>query len=380
MKINYIDLFAGCGGLSYGFINNSKFNHLFSTDIWEQAKITFESNFPNKDYILADLSNEGDLNDLIQNTNEQVDLIIGGPPCKGFSTLNNSKTESRYNTLVDQYLKVVRSLNPKIFLIENVRGFRSKRHPTGQTYPEHVINSLSEFDNKYLTYDFVLDTHEFGLAQKRIRYFMIGVREDVAEHLDLRGRFVDLLNIHKKDNYKVLRDVLGDLPSVKVGEGAGVIDESGIKIYNHKSMNHGKALVERLSYVPVGGGLLDVPKNLLTSHLRKMVEGEYGSGGFAKNIYGRMDWNKPSGTIVAGMDKITVGRFVHPEENRLLTPRECARIQSFPDDFVFHGSMVSQYYQIGNAVPPEMSNIFSSIFETVFDSIDVVKTNELAWT
>jgi DNA (cytosine-5)-methyltransferase 1 len=164
----------------------------------------------------------------------------------------------------------------------------------------------------------------------------------------------------------VLRDVIGNLPKVAVREGADVLElEDGSLIYNHKSMKHSKQLEIRFSHVPKDGGLLDVPVELLTNHLRKIVNGEYGSGGFAKNIYGRMNWNKPSGTIVAGMDKITVGRFVHPDENRLLTPRECARIQSFPDDFIFTGGMVSQYYQIGNAVPPKISRIFANIFSEI---------------
>jgi DNA (cytosine-5)-methyltransferase 1 len=99
--------------------------------------------------------------------------------------------------------------------------------------------------------------------------------------------------------------------------------------------------------------LLDVPRRLLTDHLRRLVDGAYGSGGHVKNIYGRLEWGKPSGTVVAGIDKITCGRFVHPVENRLLTPRECARLQSFPDEFAFMPSLVASYYLIGNAVPPK---------------------------
>src|SRR5262249_19902508 len=90
-------------------------------------------------------------------------------------------------------------------------------------------------------------------------------------------------------------------------------------------------------------------------HLKRMKRGAYGSGGHVKNIYGRLEWDKPAGTVVAGIDKITCGRFIHPNANRLLTPRECARLQSFPDDFVFFGSAVTQYYLIGNAVPPNVS-------------------------
>jgi DNA-cytosine methyltransferase len=365
-RLNYIDLFAGCGGLSYGFHNNLNFHHILATDIWEQAKITYDYNFQGTNYILADLSKDDDLELVISSINSNVDILIGGPPCVGFSTLNNSKSHSKQNTLVDQYLKVVERIKPNIFLIENVRGFRSKKHPSGITYPQHVKKRISNFLVSYNIQDFILNTIDYGLAQNRIRYFLLATKQSFDPDQSIIRNFLCKLKKSVSTKKAVLRDVIGNLPKVAVREGADVLElEDGSLIYNHKSMKHSKQLEIRFSHVPKDGGLLDVPVELLTNHLRKIVNGEYGSGGFAKNIYGRMNWNKPSGTIVAGMDKITVGRFVHPDENRLLTPRECARIQSFPDDFIFTGGMVSQYYQIGNAVPPKISRIFANIFSEI---------------
>ena len=160
------------------------------------------------------------------------------------------------------------------------------------------------------------------------------------------------------------------MPRLEPNIGADELKIEGRKvIYNHKALRHSDELKTRFSHVPPGGGLLDVPEELLTPHLRKMKNGSYGSGGHVKNIYGRMDWGKPSGTIVAGIDKITCGRYVHPEENRLITPRECARIQSFPDWFRFKGSNVTQYYLIGNAVPPKLSKVLAkSILASLKDT------------
>ena len=144
-------------------------------------------------------------------------------------------------------------------------------------------------------------------------------------------------------------------------------------------MNHSAKLKERFSYVPKGGGLLDVPSHLLTPHLQKMVSGHYGSGGHVKNIYGRLSWDKPCGTIVAGMDKITCGRYLHPDANRLLTPRECARIQSFPDEFKLIGGQVARYYAIGNAVPPQLAQVLGmAIVKTLKNKLSLMTRKNAA--
>lgn len=163
--------------------------------------------------------------------------------------------------------------------------------------------------------------------------------------------------IFKKENKKVrtLWDAIGDLPNHCLYKNGSTYFE------NHIPLNHSKNLIRRFSFIPPGGGLLDVPIRLLPKHLKRMRSQKYGSGGHVKNIYGRLQWDRPCGTIVAGIDKITCGRFVHPKYNRLLTPRECARLQSFPDDFVFKGSHVTQYYLIGNAVPPKFSEKISEV-------------------
>lgn len=376
-KISYVDLFAGCGGLSYGFQKNNFYKHVIATDIWKHAKTTYQYNFKKKSFLLADLTQDADLHKIVQLIGTGIDIIMGGPPCKGFSTLNNSKKVSKLNTLVDQYLKVVEQAKPNIFLIENVRAFRSKKHPSGLTYSEHLKKKISTFNESYNVAEFILNAGEYGVAQSRIRYFLIATKKSFDSNKSIINSFLTEIIIKKSSKKFVLRDIIKDLPKVRAGEGADIMEcEDGKIIYNHKAQNHSKKLLERFRHVPKDGGLMDVPIDLLTNHLKKVVKGEYGSGGFAKNIYGRMNWEKQSGTIVAGMDKITIGRFVHPEEDRLLTPRECARIQSFPDNFRFFGGMVNQYYQIGNAVPPKISILFASILEGLLSGKRVLSRNK----
>ncbi len=376
-KITFADIFSGCGGLTNGFYQNSHFKGLLAVDWWPIARKVFLENHPRMPFELHDLYDPNEVDGVIQKLKGKCDILLGGPPCQGFSTLGSRREKDRAReharcSLVETFLHICLGVEPKIIVMENVRGITSKKHSTGRTFPQ-VINEILNNGNGDAAYDVCalqINTLEYGLAQTRIRWFLFAVRKD----RDLNGRtlngILERIERQKTNMKRTLRDVIGDLPHVESGEGDDVINISvdGVQkiIYNHRAMKHSSKLVRKLSYVSVGGGLPDVPRDLLTDHLRKMVDGFYGEGGHVKNIYGRLDWEKPCGTIVAGIDKITCGRFVHPSSNRLLTPRECARIQSFPDSFRFLGSLVNQYYLIGNAVPPEISRVIANaIFETL---------------
>lgn len=357
-QITYIDLFSGCGGLSWGFYKSPFFKGLLATDIWKEAKRNYDLNHEGIEFKLSDFSQEEDRNEIINRFKDQCDLVIGGPPCQGFSTLGKRELDCKKSILVDAFLDTAIKINPRFIIMENVKAIRSKKHPNGGLFIDAIDRIFKNSEYVYETV--VLNSLDFGLGQTRQRFFLFACKISEKSRL---SNFLEKINNHRKSTYTTLRDLIGDLPPL--GPGEEYIDEKSV-IFNHKSLNHSDKLVERFKHVPVGGGLLDVPKHLLTAHLIKMVEGEYGTGGHAKNIYGRMSWDLPSGTIVAGMDKITVGRFLHPNENRLLTPRECARIQSFPDDFIFYGSLVTQYYLIGNAVPPLFSEVFAKSYIETF--------------
>lgn len=365
-KITFADIFSGCGGLSYGFATHEDFKGILAVDHSEPAGKVFQDNHPGMPFELHDLYNEEEAAGIANRLTGHCDVLLGGPPCQGFSTLGKRRGSDRRSTLVDIYLKLVSAVRPKVVIVENVRGIKSMDHPSGMKYPDFMHYYLrTECDPGYDTDDLFIDTAEYGMAQTRVRYIFIAVRRDVNPNGTALATLKAEILAQRTFQTRTLKDVIGDLPHVESGEGCEEMTVSGKGrgkkiIYNHKAMKHSSRLIERLRHVPVGGGLPDVPRELLTAHLQKMLDGSYGSGGHVKNIYGRLDWNKPCGTVVAGIDKITCGRFVHPVAHRLLTPRECARIQSFPDNFKFSGGSVAQYYMIGNAVPPLVSAVLAN--------------------
>ena len=363
--LTYADIFSGCGGLSHSFYTKKQFRGLLAVDAWSAAARVFSTNHPGVPFHTKDLSEKREIEFVVRSLKNKCDILLGGPPCQGFSTLGKRRDSDKRSSLVDSFLKICLDVNPKIIVIENVPGITSKKHPSGIKYSDLVVSTLQS-DQAGASYDLettTIDALDYGLAQTRKRWFLLAVREDVNRKGDVLETIRSQIKRRRARKRSLLKDAIGDLPHIESGGGAEVMivrnNGSSKVIYNHRAMNHTKRLVERFSHVPVGGGLPDVPRELLTKHLKRMLDGAYGNGGHIKNIYGRLDWDKPAGTIVAGIDKITCGRFVHPEANRLLTPRECARIQSFPDDFRFQGSLVAQYYLIGNAVPPRISAVLA---------------------
>jgi DNA (cytosine-5)-methyltransferase 1 len=347
------DFFSGCGGFSLGFEQSGSFRTTLAVDHSESALQTLSSNLSATDVRRLDLSNDEVQNDIADRYSDAFDVILGGPPCQGFSTLGKRRDGDERSTLVDQFANLAVRLRPKVIIVENVRGILTKKHPSGGTFASALRHTLTTNELcKYECSEQVLNAAEFGVPQTRVRWFLLAIRQDFAAAKAASRAFWKAVGLRRVPVANTLRDAIGDLPpATKQG-----LDSCPA---NHARMNHSPNLVARFKHVPPGGGLLDVPRDLLTPHLKRMIDGAYGSGGHVKNIYGRMEWDKPSGTIVAGMDKITCGRFVHPTEHRLLTPRECARIQTFPDFFVFSGGQVSQYYQIGNAVAPRLSTILA---------------------
>jgi DNA (cytosine-5)-methyltransferase 1 len=333
---------------------------------------------------LVDLYDENNIESIAEKLKPNLDVLLGGPPCQGFSTLGKRRDSDRRNSLIDAFITLCKTVRPKIIVIENVNGIASKKHREGLTYPDYVKYHLNseQLDTRYDTTTHSINSIDYGLAQTRRRWFLFAVRADINSKSNLLEKVISNIIGLKVAARPVLKDVIGDLPYIESGQGGDIIEckNNGkkVKIFNHRPMKHSKQLIDRFSFVPPGGGLQDVPTHLLKGHLQKMQQGVYGNGGHVKNIYGRLEWDKPCGTVVAGIDKITCGRFVHPEANRLLTPRECARIQSFPDSFRFYGSLVNQYYLIGNAVPPAISAIIARAIEKGLKNQDrILKNNHI---
>lgn len=311
----YVDLFCGAGGMSLGF-DSAFFKNIFSVEFDERIANTYNKNFPDhKLYVgnILDLSSS-DIYNLMNGSS--VDVVIGGPPCQGFSMAGNpgrTFVNDPRNKLFREFVRVVSFIKPKIFVLENVSRMATHNH--GKTIKE-VIKEFSKLS--YNVQVKVIQASDYGVPQKRKRVIIVGTLDGF--------NFSYPIPSHKVISVK---EAIGDLPPLKSGESSD--------IPNHIAMNHSKQMLEKMSYVPDGGNRLSIPENIRPK-----------SGDARKYI--RYDSSKPSVTITGDNRKI-----FHYSQNRALTPRELARLQTFPDDFIFYGTSGSIQQQIGNAVPPKLA-------------------------
>lgn len=311
-KYTYIDLFAGAGGLSLGF-DKAGFNNLFSIEFDKQYAETYTKNFPDHKMIVEDIkkiSNE-EIIKLVNGRN--VDIIIGGPPCQGFSIagrIGRNFIEDERNSLFKEFVRFVDLLQPKMFIMENVSAL--ERHNKGKTI-EEIKTEFKKcgYNIKYK----VLLASEYSVPQDRRRIFIVGTKKNNQFQFP-----------EKSDKIVTIKDAINDLPKLKSGETSS--------IPNHSAMTHTKQMLEKMSYIKDGGSREDIPEKIRPK-----------SGDIRKYI--RYDSTKPSYCVTGDMRKI-----FHYSQNRALTPRELARIQTFPDDFIFYGTSSQIQQQIGNAVPP----------------------------
>lgn len=266
-------------------------------------------------------------------------MIIGGPPCQGFSLKGkNLGLDDPRNFLFLEYVDVVKRLKPQIFIIENVKNLLNaeKGYFIKQIYEK--FESLG-----YTLNHGILNAYDFGVPQTRERTIIIGRLGKIGIPLP---KPLDVLKT-------TVRDAISDLSYLESGEGADVSDyknspqseyqkllrKNSTKLYNHKATNHSAFALEKLKMIPPEGDKSFMPKEL------------YGKQQFS-TTWSRLQWDKPSPTIDTRFDTPSNGRNSHPVLNRSITPREAARIQSFPDTFIFYGNKCSICKQIGNAVPP----------------------------
>ncbi len=311
----YISLFTGAGGLDIGF-NEAGFVGLFASDIMKQAKDTFLFNNPNTPFVLEDIRTLS-INEIKKYIGDkEVSVIIGGPPCQGFSNMGNKNSADPRNLLFESYVKIVDAIRPKCFLFENVKGLRTMFE--GRYFKKVIESFLSIGYNLHYS---LLNTANYGVPQKRERIIIFGTLSDKPF-------------LFPKYDYKSF----GKLNAYKnVGEAIGDLMDKGEEVPNHIALNHSDIVVRRYELIPEGGKL-PKPEDLPEDIRRK----NFG------NTYTRLSRNELSSTIVPGNNAFPI----HPVLNRSLTPREAARIQTFPDDYIFVGDRRSQCIQIGNAVPP----------------------------
>lgn len=327
ISLNTIDLFCGAGGLHIGF-ERAGFNIKLCIDNDDQVEKTHKRNFAHIPMIKRDISKISS-DEIREYCSEDIDVIIGGPPCQGFSTIGkrvSSNIEIRKqsdprNELVISYARIVKELKPKFIVMENVKGILTMK---GGTYLNTVLSELRqagyEVDYK------LINMADYGVPQMRERVIIIGNRLGIP---------IDFPIPDHSDNiddgltpWKSCGDVISDL------ENVGDVPE-----FNHVALKHTPKIIERYKLIPEGGRL---PEDSLPPELYRKNFG---------NTYKRLNRNRPALTMVPGNDAFPI----HPKLNRSLTVREAARIQTFPDEIIFEGNRRQQGHQVGNAVPPLFS-------------------------
>jgi DNA-cytosine methyltransferase len=319
--LKYIDLFSGAGGFSLGF-DKAGFNNIFSVEIQNDFCETYKTNFPSHTLIQNDIAKvtKEEIEKLTK-LNE-IDVIIGGPPCQGFSIAGNigrKFVDDPRNKLFKEFVRIVSIVKPKYFVMENVaRLYTHNQHQTKKEIIED-FNTLG-----YAVRCEVLNSADYGVPQIRKRVIFIGSR--ISDKISFP-------NI-SHTTYKTVEDALKDLPILKSGDYSSLV--------NHKAMNHTEQMLHKMSFIKNGGDRTDIPLNLRPK-----------SGDVRKYIKYHSD--KPSVTVTGDMRKI-----FHYSQNRALTVRELARLQTFPDNFEFKSSSISQQQQVGNAVPPLMAEAIAN--------------------
>ncbi len=328
LQPTYIDLFSGAGGFSLGF-DAAGFHNCFSIDMEPNYCKTYRANFPHHHLIEDDIKNlsEQTIKSLVKEAT--IDVVIGGPPCQGFSmagSIGRKFIDDPRNQLFNEFARVVEIVQPNYFVMENVA--RLYTHQNGVTRSEIV--SLFE-KMGYSVSCKVLNTAKYGIPQVRNRVFFIGNK--CSSNI--------FFPEEKPLPFKTVAESIGHFPVLAANESS--------PLPNHTAMNHSVQMLEKMKYIGDGGTREAIPVHLRpqTGDVRKYI---------------RYKSTEPSICVTGDMRKV-----FHYEQNRALTVRELAALQSFPDDFVFEGSTIAQQQQVGNAVPPLMARI---IADTILKMIE----------
>lgn len=351
MKPKVIDLFAGVGGMSLGF-ENSGFDVVLANEYDSSIAEAYERNHKNTKMICGDITSL-DLEKTFSDYKGKVDVVIGGPPCQGFSQKGQRKTiHDERNFLFKYYVKVVDLVKPRYFVMENVPNLLTAEGGYFKKEIEDLFNSMG-----YRLRMGVLNASDYGVPQNRRRAVIIGKRD---------GEAPDLPTPQKES--VTIWDAISDLAYLNSGEGKEQQDyinkpqseyqkklRSGSdKLYNHVATKHSPLALERLAMIPPNAGKEVLPEE----HLTKSIY---------SGTWTRMRKDEISVTITTRFDTPSSGKFTHPYLDRAITVREAARIQSFPDSFHFIGNKGSQMKQVGNAVPPLLA---AAIAETIMRDME----------
>ena len=395
----FIDLFAGCGGLTEGFyrqgfkaLTHVEFDHYACESL--RTRMKYYGYTENNISVLEKDITDDNILDSIKNEikNNTVDLLIGGPPCQAYSSLGRAKDENGMqndprNFLFESYEKILTKFKPKIFVFENVTGLLNAK--LGKEKTINIILKKLGKNYKLISNpnEMILNSCDYGVPQVRKRLILIGVRNDIK--IDPKEIYDSIIKTHynpdsntnekrNKKKFVTVKDAISDLPHLNPGQGEKQIKHK-IKKWNefletvrkkddnilldHVSRTHNDS--EKKRYYEMSKNkwtfqeLLNKKPSL--NHIKQRV---------FDNSYVVQFWDLPSRTIIAHLYK-DGNQFIHPDfkQERTITPREAARLQSFPDDFIFEGSRTQQYKQIGNAVPPLMAEAIAKSIKNILKRI-----------
>ena len=361
-QYKFVDLFAGCGGLSLG-LQQAGFTPWFVNEIVEQFCNTYKYNHELSDdhYFVGDIADLNQHLDEYKNLLSDITLVCGGPPCQGFSMANRQRRlDDPRNSLYKQYLIFLQNVRPKFFIMENVKGMMNKI--------EEIKENFKEYLGEEYQFDYALvKAQDYGVPQNRERFIMIGNRVNISPKL-----IFEEIYKHKRKPF-VLKDALDGLPHLvaKKEKGSKGIEcaESGFtecdftyihndfykfingekdikKLYNHKNRYNNERDIEIYRRLPQGANSLHESMADVMPYTRR--------NGIFKDKYFKLDETQICKTITSHM-RFDCNMYIHPWDARGLSPREAARIQTFPDDYVITGSQNMWYAQVGNAVPVKLA-------------------------
>jgi DNA (cytosine-5)-methyltransferase 1 len=380
-----IDFFCGAGGLSLGFVQEG-FQVDLANDHEEVCIETYKYNHPE---IPEDRIIQGDIRKIVNHIDnfitKEIDIVVGGPPCQGFSSANKQRIiDDPRNELYKYYIKAVEKIAPKFVVMENVRGMLPYAEQVVSDYKNIKVRKKGKIYSYEITYK-VLVSDDFGVAQKRQRLIFIGVRNDIVKSKKITPSkiFDDIAKAASKSKRHVLADAIAfikPLEAPRVKNLTEIDDElTGKKIDLNKykgNENQYLKLINENRVIPFVLNHKARYANEINHEIyRKLDQGDDGTNEKIKEImpyahrnhlfkdkYFKLIANKPSRTITAHL-KMDCHSHIHPTQIRSITPREAARIQTFPDDYLFLGAYLKTYMQIGNAVPPLMARSIAKIIK-----------------
>ncbi len=385
--MNLIDLFAGAGGLSCG-LQMAGFKPILANEIVPEYANTYQLNHPETLVVVEDIRNISETN-FLQAHNiepESVDLIAGGPPCQGFSVNAPIRSlDDPRNHLFKDFLRIASILKPKAILIENVPGIISLGEGTVVEQVYYELDRLGyKVDHR------ILFAGHYGVPQMRFRTIFIAIKKTNSNKIvfpepeynakananftGAKSLCLDVMPLQEwllKPHINV-KDALSDMPEIEQGiikeeldyatepqnEYQKYLRINSNKIYNHYSNKLASINLERLKHIPQGGSWRDIPHELLPEGLKRAHRSDH------TKRYGRLDPNGLCSTVLTKCDPHW-GSFFHPYYDRVISVREAARIQSFPDRYRFYGTVTKQYEQVGNAVPPLMAKIIGQTIKSL---------------